>query len=192
MLNIAVAAGKGGVGKTTLALNLASAFAQEGKRVCVVDRDAMGGVMTFGRIAQTSDITLPFTPSTARSTGFDVYLYDYGPGLERQYNADLIVLPTLLDPPSFVVHKRGLDHFQRMGIPLVQVGMAYRKDRAVQLQLAIGDFAGHPLVGNRALYGNLYGKGLTVHTASGIPRLASAVEEIDAVHRLIKQALGVK
>lgn len=44
MISVAVVSPKGGVGKTTLALNLAYAFAQSGRRTLLIDTDTQGGI----------------------------------------------------------------------------------------------------------------------------------------------------
>jgi len=77
MKTIALASAKGGVGKTTTALNLGYAFARRGWRTLVVDADPQGG------------IGLSISPKLAASPG----LFDY---LARQVPLAGLLVPTRL------------------------------------------------------------------------------------------------
>ena len=68
---IAVASGKGGVGKTTVAVNLALALAAQGYRTGLVDADLYGPdvprMMGLRRQAEASHVTLFARPGAADS-----------------------------------------------------------------------------------------------------------------------------
>ena len=82
---IAIANQKGGVGKTTTAVNLGSALAREGKRVLVVDMDPQGNASSGLGVLQRDDI----------STVYDV--------LVRGLPAYRATLATACDPKLSVI-----------------------------------------------------------------------------------------
>ena len=176
--HIAVASPKGGVGKTLIALQLAGYYAAQGHRVALIDHDPQGSSLIFGKVAQNAGVELPFVPTTAMVSGFDLYIHDYPPGLANHYApSQVVVVPTLLDAASFLVHARGVKYFQELGLRVVPVAQRVRTDRKEQRDL-LKNFSEGVVLRDRALYANCYGKGLTVASARGMPHLGTAQHEI--------------
>ncbi|MBK1817875.1 ParA family protein [Luteolibacter yonseiensis] len=92
MISIAVSSQKGGVGKTTLSINLAHSFARAGVRTLLVDADPQGSV------------GLSLTRQSRLLTGFYDYLADPGIPLDR------LVVPTRLETFSLVASGQASDY----------------------------------------------------------------------------------
>ena len=84
MITIAVSSQKGGVGKTTVSINLAYAFARSGKRTLLVDADPQGSV------------GLSLTRQSRLLTGFYDAIADSSIGMDQ------LVVPTRLRTMSIV------------------------------------------------------------------------------------------
>lgn len=92
MISIAVSSQKGGVGKTTVSINLAHSFALAGVRTLLVDADPQGSV------------GLSLTRQSRLLAGFYDYLVDPGIPLER------LIVPTRLETFSLVASGQASDY----------------------------------------------------------------------------------
>jgi chromosome partitioning protein len=84
-ISVAVAAGKGGVGKTTIACGIASVFAQQGCRVLLVDLDpqsnAAWGLGADPTASGTAELLLGQQPAPVNATR-NLQVLPGGPGLK--------------------------------------------------------------------------------------------------------------
>ena len=103
---ISVASTKGGVGKSSIAVNLAVEASRDGKRVLLVDSDVQGSSVGFRSARQKDDIQAMsiVTPTLHRDlaafSSFDVVVIDCGgrdTGVFRSalLAADIVVIPVL-------------------------------------------------------------------------------------------------
>ncbi len=200
---ITVAQQKGGVGKTTLVVQLAVAFAQMGKRTMVVDVDPQGSLTRWQKLRADAGQDNPSILSGSawqadqmikKSMNHDLVLVDCPPRADAKIAvalraSDLIVLPC--QPAATDIwaldDTLGLTGLQRSKVRVLLNRVPPRSNKAEQM---IKDLEERQLpicntrLGNRAAFADSLAEGSGVAEA---PRNSRAREEIRA---LAKELLG--
>jgi chromosome partitioning protein len=188
---ITVFCAKGGVGKTTLNLNLAGAFAAQGLRVCVVDADPQASSLAFARLAARAERSVPFTIAAAKSPGFDLFLIDEDKNPPDFITGDLVVIPSILDGQNQLAVRRTLGMLAEQGKKSLIVPNRVRTDRAEQ-RAYLAKLGDVPFIRERALYSSAYASGLTVFDpAFKAPHAEKARSEFDAIADAAGQLVGL-
>lgn len=189
---ITVFCAKGGVGKTTLTLNLAGAFAAQGLRVCVVDADPQASSLAFARLAARAERTVPFTIAAAKSPGFDLFLIDEDKNPPDFITGDLVVIPSILDGQNQLAVRRTLGMLAEQGKKSLIVPNRVRTDRAEQ-RAYLAKLGEASFIRERALYSSAYASGLTVFDpAFKAPHAEKARSEFEAIAAEAAKLVGLR
>lgn len=203
---ITIAQQKGGAGKTTLAAQLAVAFAADGKRVAVVDIDPQASLADWHRLRDGAQVRYPldmsevagYRVSTELSRvkdSHDIVVVDSPPHAETEAKlairaANLVLVPVQLSPMDIWATGPTVQLARTAGVPVLLV-LNRVPPRANIVQIMRAQLAEKELpvaqatIGNRVAFAESMLQGLTVLESD--PRSAAAAE-IDALkHEIAAQ-----
>ena len=207
---ITVAQQKGGAGKTTLAIHLATAFALQGRSVCLVDIDPQGSVAAWGALREArrgQDDALQVVAVAGwragseldrRKRSCDIVIIDSPPHAEAEAKlairaADLALIPVQLTPLDRWAATVTIDLARKERVPILLVpNRVTARNRLADTVRAELEAEGLPVaasgLGNRTVFAASLGEGAGVgESAPG----SVAAAEIDALAAEIAGRLGL-
>lgn len=196
---IAVVQQKGGSGKTTLAVNLAVAYARRGQIVALLDTDPQGslGRWFMARRERLGDAGMDFTTSSAWGVSYeceklrkvaDVILIDTPPKVDADLRpalreADLVLVPVASSHVDLWATEGVLDLARREGKPATVVLNRMRAGTRLSEDVAAAAAAldaslAETRIANRNAYAETLGQGLGI---ADVQRRGAAADEIAAL-----------
>jgi chromosome partitioning protein len=204
---ITIAQQKGGAGKTTLAAQIAVAFAADGKRVVLVDIDPQASLADWHRLRDGTQVRYPLDISTVAGyrvstelsrvkSSYDIVIVDSPPHAETEAKlairaADLVLVPVQLSPMDIWATRPTVQLARTAGVPVLLV-LNRVPPRANIVQIMRAQLAEQELpvaqatIGNRVAFAESMLEGLTVLESN--PRSAAAAE-IEALRQEIAAQL---
>ncbi|KAF0675263.1 ParA family partition ATPase [Profundibacterium mesophilum] len=176
---ITVAQQKGGAGKTTLAANLAVAFARAGHRTALIDTDPQGSLgRWFMTRRESIEPGMEFSTASAWGVGYecdklrkqaDIILVDTPPKVDSDLRpalreSDLLLIPVATSKVDLWATESILDMAQRVDRPVMLVLNRFKARTTVSEEvMAEIDRLGAPranaVIGNRIVYARTMGDG---------------------------------
>src|SRR4051795_5958406 len=207
MLTIALISQKGGVGKTTLAIHLATAFEAEGRQTLLVDLDPQTSAAEWKDARQAErpyvmavpPSRLTKTLEAARENGAEVVVLDTAPhsegtALDAARAADLILVPCQPSIMDLRAMRKTTDLLRHIKKPTyavlngvsVQGSAALGTEKAIAIEFKIGICPVR--MGDRVAYSRCLISG---HSAQEYEPEGKAAREVSKFHKWVSGLVGL-